>query len=217
MIPRIVSRARGARMLLLSVAMATAAGCTQAQIDNGTSPSYLIVTQMTAASGATPADFGGVLQSDVITLVRTTIDGDEVLLPTIFEDFAQIEFDLGLKDPGTPGSPTRPSSANFITIDRYRVDYFRADGRNVPGLDVPYGFDGAVTLTVIGPGSGTTFALVRNQAKSEAPLKALANGGSAVAISAIARVTFFGRDQAGREVTAQAQISVHFADWGDPD
>jgi hypothetical protein len=218
MIPSIARIRLAARLLLLpAVAALPLAGCTQAQIDAGASPSYLIVTQLTAASGATPNDFGGILQSDVLTLVRATIDGEEVRVPTIFEDFAEVEFDLGLKDPGTPSSPTRPTSANFITINRYRVEFFRADGRSTPGLDVPYGFDGAVTLTVAGPGSGTSFALVRNQAKSEAPLQALANGGGAVAISAIAKITFYGRDQAGRDVSATAQISVHFADWGDPE
>ena len=47
--------------------------------------------------------------------------------------------------------------------------YIRADGRNTPGVDVPYGFDGALTATV----SGSTtvgFELVRHIAKEEAPL-----------------------------------------------
>jgi hypothetical protein len=83
-------------------------------------------------------------------------------------------------------------------------------------VDVPYPFDGAVTMTVTGPGSGTTFTIVRNQAKAEAPLAALAGGGGAVVISAIARVTFYGHDQTGREVSISGQISVNFADWGDP-
>jgi hypothetical protein len=37
-----------------------------------------------------------------------------------------------------------------------------------------------------------------------------------VSLSTIARVTFFGTDQTGREVTAVGQISVNFADWADP-
>ncbi len=196
--------------------LAPLAGCTQTQLDSGTASSYLILTSLTASSGAKPSDFSGVLPSDVITNVRTTIGDEQVSVPTIFEDFGQASFDLGLKDPGTTNAPTRPSSANYITINRYRVDYFRADGRNTPGVDVPYGFDGAVTLTVTGPGSGTTFTIVRNQAKAEAPLAALAGGGGSVVISAIARVTFYGRDQTGRDVTVTGQISVNFADWGDP-
>ena len=192
------------------------ASCTQAQLDGGTSSSYLVVASLTASSGATPTNFSGVLPSDVITNVKTTIGDEQVLVPTVFEDFGQVSFDLALKDPGTTNSPTRPSSANYITINRYRVDYIRSDGRNTPGVDVPYGFDGAVTLTVTGPGSGTTFTLVRNQAKGEAPLAALAGGGGAIVISAIARITFYGFDQTGRAVTVTGQIGVNFADWGDP-
>ncbi len=59
--------------------------------------------------------------------------------------------------------------------------------------------------------------LVRIQAKDEAPLKQLVNGGGAIAISAIAEVTFYGADQAGREVSAVGRIGVTFADWGDPE
>ena len=191
-------------------------GCTQAQLDGGTASSYLVVTSLTAASGATPSEFSGVLPSDVITNVRTTVGDETVFVPTVFEDFGQVSFDLALKDPGTTNAPTRPSSANYITISRYHVEFIRADGRNTPGVDVPYPFDGAVTLTVTGPGSGTTFTIVRNQAKAEAPLAALKGNGGAVVISTIARVTFYGRDQAGREVSVTGQISVNFADWGDP-
>lgn len=212
-----IAPGRLARRLIAPLAvMLPLYGCTQAQLDGGTSSSYLILTSMDAAAGATPTNFTGVLPSDVITNVRTTVGDDQVMVPTIFEDFGRVAFDLGMKDPGTATSPTRPTSANFITITRYRVEFFRADGRNTPGVDVPFGFDGGMTLTVSGPGSEAVFTLVRNQAKAEAPLAALAGGGGAVVISAIARVTFFGRDQTGREVTVSGQISVNFADWGDP-
>jgi len=36
-------------------------------------------------------------------------------------------------------------------------------------------------------------------------------------ISTIAEVTFYGRDQAGNEVTANASLSVNFADFADPE
>ena len=75
-----------------------------------------------------------------------------------------------MKDPTLVG----PSSANFITIDRYHVKYIRADGRNTQGVDVPYPFDGAITGTVTDDGAIFGFTLVRHQAKVEAPLGALA-------------------------------------------
>ena len=61
------------------------------------------------------------------------------------------------------------------------------------------------------------FALVRAQAKVEAPLKSLAAGGGSALISTIADVTFYGKDQTGNDVTVTGSISVNFADWGDPE
>ena len=175
----------------------------QLQMD-GASSSYLIIDTIRGASGADPQAFEGVLNSDVLT------NGG------VIEDGGSVTFRLGLKDPGTTSNPNSPSSANFITITRYRVEFLRADGRNTPGVDVPYAFDGAMTVTVTGNPISHNFTLVRVQAKLEAPLKALAQGGGALVISTLAEVTFFGHDQAGREVTVKGRIGVNFADWADP-
>jgi hypothetical protein len=61
------------------------------------------------------------------------------------------------------------------------------------------------------------FVLVRVQAKLEAPLAALSGLGGATVISTLAEVTFYGRDQTGREVAVTGTISVNFADWADED
>ncbi len=177
------------------------------------SPGYLVIDSLTAASGAQSNTFSNVLASDVITLVK--VEG--VFVPTIFEDPGRVALRVQLKDIGNDITPTAPTPNNDITITSYHVTYIRADGRNTPGVDVPYGFDGAATGTV--PSSGTAtlgFILVRAQAKMEAPLKALQLGGGAAMISTIAQVTFYGHDQAGNEVSVTGQISVNFADWGDP-
>jgi hypothetical protein len=203
----------GATALALAAAVAFHAGCTSTQTD-GVSPSYLIVNSLEAASGAEPDDFGGTLASDVITLVSSGSGTGKVA--TVFADLGEVNFSLGLKDPGSATSPTVPSTSNFITVDRYHVQFIRADGRNTPGVDVPYAFDGAFTVTVSGSGATASLTIVRIQAKEEAPLRALAGNGGAQAISTIAEVTFYGHDQAGREVSAVARISVNFADWGDP-
>ena len=84
------------------------------------------------------------------------------------------------------------------------------------GVDVPYAFDGAITATVTNTPVQVTFTLVRIQAKEEAPLHALAGAGGAIAISTIADVTFYGRDQAGNDVSVTGSIGITFADWGDP-
>ena len=45
----------------------------------------------------------------------------------------------------------------------------------------------------------------------------MVKNGGLQAFSTIAEVTFFGRDQAGNEVTLSGNITVSFADYGDPD
>lgn len=171
----------------------------------GTASSYLIVEALDAASGADSGEFGGDLESDVVTVINGT--------GTVLQDLGRVTLSLALKDPGPAGSPSSPSPNNTITVDRYRVRYIRADGRNTPGVDVPYGFDGAFTVTV-SERTSATFALVRAQAKAEAPLAALAN--NRLIISTIAELTFYGRDQTGREVSTTARINVHFGNWADP-
>lgn len=203
------------RLACGAVAAATVAGCTSAQ-KAGQSPSYLIIQALEGASGAEPDKMSSTLASDVQTLVKRSVDGTDVLVPTIYEDPGRVIFRLGLKDPGTADSPTKPSSANFITVNRYRVNYLRSDGRNTPGVDVPYGFDSAITATVTADVITAGLTLVRMQAKQEAPLKPLVARGGSVAISTVAEVTFYGTDQAGRDVTATGRIGVTFADWNDP-
>ena len=118
---------------------------------------------------------------------------------------------------GQPGSPAAPTDNNLVTITRYRVSYRRTDGRNVPGVDVPYALEGAATVTLDGTGPAViALELVRVQAKQEPPLRNLRGGGGAVAISAIADVEFYGRDMVGHEVSAAGALSVVFADWADP-
>jgi hypothetical protein len=177
-------------------------------VRQGTASSYLIINALEGASGAEPGEFGGDFGSDVVT-----IDSDTGA-STIFADLGRVTFALGMKDPGSAGSPTTPTPNNFITVTRYRVRFIRSDGRNVQGVDVPYTFDGAFTLTVADTAS-TGFTLVRSQAKLEPPLTALRD--NLVVLSMIAEVTFYGHDQTGREVSATGKIGVHFANHGDPD
>ncbi|MEZ5284082.1 MAG: hypothetical protein R2712_04580 [Vicinamibacterales bacterium] len=125
---------------------------------------------------------------------------------------------IGLKNPGPLDNPTAPSSLNQITITRYHVTYRRSDGRNTPGVDVPYGFDGAITAT-IPQNSPVSFAfdVVRNQAKLESPLINLRGAGGSLVISTLAEIEFYGRDQAGNEVVATGTLSINFADFADPE
>jgi hypothetical protein len=200
---KVVWGARARLGAVLLVTMLGSASCGE-MVRQGQASSYLIINALEGASGAQEGQFTTVLSSDVVTVV------DDI--PTIFADPGRVSLALAMKDAGS-STPTAPTSNNFITINRYRVRYIRADGRNTEGVDVPYAFDGAITGTVSGT-STFGFTLVRLQAKLEAPLAALGSNGNV--ISTIAEVTFYGRDQTGRETSVTGQISINFANWGDP-
>lgn len=104
---------------------------------------------------------------------------------------------------------------NSVTFERYRVTYVRADGRNVPGVDVPYPFDGAVnfSLAVNGDTVSRGFVVVRHQAKVETPLRELQGATNFAIISTLAQIDFYGHDGAGRTVTATAYLNITFADF----
>jgi len=217
--PRRIGDRFGVSTLSLAVlaGAAVASSACNPLVTEGRASSFPVIEQLLAAPGARPNDFNtNTLASDVITLVDREIEGQTVQVPTIFEDIGRVIMRLGFKDPGVPSAPSTPTSANFITITRYRVEYVRADGRNTPGVDVPYPFDGAMTFSILDIGSGT-FTLVRAQAKAEPPLRALAGSGGAVFISTIANITFYGRDQTGATVKVVGPMGITFADWGDPE
>jgi hypothetical protein len=208
---------RGVRALAVAGLALAGASCGEVA-RTGKSPAYLIVELMEAASGAEDNDFHTNLLSDVETLIEVTVSGQQVRVPSYFNDLGRVRFRHALKNVGLPSGSLGPSTLNDITVTRYRVVYRRADGRNTPGVDVPYSFDGAFTVTVPGSGSAEAgFDLVRHQAKLESPLRNLAGLGGALFISTIAEVTFYGHDQAGNEVSATATISIQFGDFADPD
>ncbi len=195
---------RAASLLVVAVATTFAGGCSST-VREGQSSSYLVLQRLEGASGA---DSGGgsfttVLRSDVRTK------------GSIFEDNGRVTLSIALKD---VTNPTGPTANNLITLNRYRVEYRRTDGRNTPGEDVPYAVEGAIGLTVGEQAVSTVFTIVRAQAKLEKPLVTLVgNNGGALLISTIADVTFFGKDQTGRDVTVTGSMSVNFADWADPE
>ena len=189
------------RLLLLATVTSLAAvvvGCGDLATQDRASV-ILVIDALQAASGAsTTQTFTGTLQSDVETKGG------------IFSDSGRATFRLISKDLGEAITAT-----NAVTINRYLVTYRRTDGRNTPGVDVPYPFDSAFTATI--PAATTVqvvFELVRHNTKFEQPLLGLVN--SPVTLSTIADVTFFGRDQAGRELSATGSIGIQFGNFADP-
>jgi len=183
----------------------------------GRAPVIVVVDSMQAASGAEPGELGGFLLSDVQTLVDETVGGEEVQVPVIYNDVAQATMRIIPKDAGTGAVNLNPTPWNAVTLNRYRIVYIRADGRNTPGVDVPHPVDGALTATLTSTPTVVPFEIVRHQQKLEQPLRSLANFGGKLFISTIAEITFYGFDQAGNDVQAKAMINVSFSDYADPD
>jgi hypothetical protein len=204
---RSIIRIRHFAGLLAVVTSALAfSGCASELTRTGSSPAYLIIDSLLGASGAAPGTFGSPLLSDVLTGGGT------------FNDLGQARMRVGLKNPGTVTSPTAPSPNQSITLERYRVTFRRSDGRNTQGVDVPFAFDGAITVTIPAEGIVTFgFEVVRNQAKWESPLSNLRGLGGGFLISTLAEIEFYGRDQVGNEVIARGTLQVNFGDFADPE
>jgi hypothetical protein len=193
----------------LGALLVTSTGCGDV-VRQGRSPAFLVIDTLTAARGSTPANFSATLSSDVITNVTTPLPCS-VTAPcrTTFNDLGRAVLSMAMKD-----ATLQPTTNNQMTIRRYRVDYSRSDGRNVPGRDVPYGFDGALTATIPAGGAATVgFEIVRNVAKEEAPLVQLINGANF--LDTIVTITFYGTDQVGNAVSVTGSILVTFGNFAD--
>jgi hypothetical protein len=203
-----------ARLVTLAALVATSISCGDVA-RTGSSPVYLAIDVLSGIRGGpTAAQPSSTLTSDVITNVTSPAPcSTDSPCPTIFGDSGQVVLRAPLKNIGA-GTPLLPTTNNEVTITRFRVDYIRADGRNTPGVDVPYGFDGGATGTI--PAGGTLtlgFELVRNAAKAESPLVQLVS--SRNIITTIARITFYGQDRTGNSLSVSGQITVNFGNFGD--
>jgi len=168
--------------------------------DDSRSASMLLVDNLlgTDAQGKV----GNFLQSDVVlssgsiradsataTLRATTLDPDPLL--------------------GT-------SPYNDIVVTRYLVSYSRTDGRNVPGVDVPYPFEGSLSTVVkTGATASVSFVIVREVAKMEPPLIRLVDIGAEQVLTCTAKVEFYGRDTTNKTVKATGYLTIYFANYAD--
>jgi len=169
----------------------------------GRGGSFIVIDLIQGIRGAqTPFPPAAVLNSDVLTN------------NSFFGDAGLATMHIVMKDAGS-ATATTPSGLNDITLSRYRVEYSRADGRNTPGVDVPYPFDGVVTATISTGQRDVGFDLVRLQAKLESPL-VLLQPNSAPVVTTLATVTFYGKDQTGNDVKVTGNIQINFGNFGDP-
>jgi hypothetical protein len=203
---------RPAFLMILAVALISYA-CTEVE-DNSESASLLVVSNVTGVPGGEGEEEGVPLLSD--TCDSPNDQSQDPAFCTVFNDNAEVTFENEFLQLG-PGAGIRPPSfMNDIIVTQYRVDFVRANSRNTPGIDVPFGVDGVMNVRV--PVNGTATApilIVRHVAKREPPLSALSFGSEGV-LTANAQIRFFGHDIAGRNVTAVGFIEVHFGNFGEP-
>lgn len=210
---------RGGRFIPALVLALLGPGC----IDSGTSDdnasnTSVIIVSMQGAKGEATTASGADLFSDVCT-VPTGAPPDAC---SVFNDNGIVEMQAFRKDQGALSS-----FENNVVFERYRVTYIRSDGRNVPGVNVPYPWDGVANFTVFVDSASVVrpFIVVRHQAKVEPPLVQLKQlqvtpgstlgGGGALVLSVIAQVDFYGHDVAGRTVKVTGYLNIVFANFAD--
>src|SRR5919109_3956840 len=116
------------RTLIVAIVAALASASCGDVVRTGRSPAFLIIESIEAANGNNPNEFFSFLLSDVQTFVEVTIEGQQIRVPTIFNDPGRASFRIGLKNTGTPAAPIGPTTMNDITLSSYRVVYRRTDG-----------------------------------------------------------------------------------------
>ena len=201
------------RGLCLAALIAVTASCGDVS-RQGSSPVYLVIDILQGQRGGpTLGPASNPLISAVLTNVTTPAPCSTTSpCPTVFGDAGQATLRAPLKNIGATAA-LAPTSNNEVTINRIHVEYTRADGRNTPGVDVPFGFDSAITGTIT---AGATlqlgFELVHVVAKEESPLVQLRT--SSNVISAIATVTFYGTDRVGNNIQVSGQMQIEFGNFG---
>ncbi len=108
------------------------------------------------------------------------------------------------------------SQYNDIQVTRYVVTYFRSDGKNIQGRDVPYSFEGGLSVLInVGRSVNVGFVIVREVAKQETPLLNLYQSYPGDVLNVTARVDFYGHDLANKAVKATGYLPIYFANYAD--
>jgi hypothetical protein len=168
--------------------------------DESRSNSILLVENITGKDmSGTDAGF---LQSDVVKKDNTiAADTAKATLSAKFMDPAPI---LGT------------SQYSDIVLTRYVVSFSRTDGRNRPGADVPFPFEGSLTTLVrVDSTASVNFVIVREAAKLEAPLINLRDSAYGDILNMTAKIEFYGHDLTDKAVKATGYLTVYFANYID--
>ena len=149
----------------------------------------------------------------------------------IFNDEALVSVNVFRKN-NNPEIGTPP--VEHLYLKRYEIRYFRTDGRDVEGVDVPFRITGPLgnlRFHVAGPGGGgeventVSITVLRHQAKLEPPIANLRGISfndadittfpNAGILTLIAEVTIYGETVQGKGLKAVGNVQVTLADFPD--
>lgn len=192
--------------ILLVALLLILPGCNKVE-NSTTSASRLIVNSITGK------DLEGDEGSSTIFSDVVVINDDGSF--TYFNDNGVANLSVQLIDPTKSSENT--TYYYDIVVEQIDVEYFRSDGLNVQGQDVPYSFSQKVHVIVeVGGFFELPFVLVPHNAKMESPLVDLIYGGQEKVLKLEAKVTFHGKDLGGHRVDpAVGYVSVWCANYGD--
>ncbi len=141
------------------------------------------------------------------------LQSDVIKNSAVYADAATVIFRAATLDP----KPILGASQyNDIVVTKYTVSYSRSDGKNTPGVDVPLPFEGSLSALVrVGSSTSVSFVVVREVAKMEPPLVALAEGRAEGVLQVTAKIDFYGHDLANRNVKATGYLAIYFANYVD--
>jgi hypothetical protein len=171
------------------------------------------IASITGVSGGPGIPDGAILLSDVIP---------------VFNDDALLTVNVYRKNPQV----AETSALEHVRLESYQVRYFRSDGHNVEGVDVPYRITGPINSVRFHTPTGVNeqeidvpITVVRHQAKLEPPLVNLVDflvsdttdtlllSGQGI-ITTVAEITVFARQvTTGEPLTATGRMQVTFANF----
>jgi hypothetical protein len=209
--------------ILIAAAALAASGCTPDWATQNSSNFILEIGSITGGNSGSSGQ-GGEIRSDVLTA------------GSVFNDDAVVAVNV-LRKNNNPNLANPP--VEHVYLDRYEVVYFRTDGRNTEGVDVPYRITGPLgnlRFHTAGPGGAgeveqtVNITVVRHVAKLEPPLSNLRNifnadptnnpigplqlPGQGI-ITTVAEITIHGHTLPGDGLQATGRVQVTFADFAD--
>jgi hypothetical protein len=179
----------------------------------------LAVMMALALTACGTADYVTDSQASVLLIIASINEGAQLdsdvrngeFSTFVCEDEVPVEVAVRNKNPNAP-TPRIPGA---VLLNRYNVHYFRSDGHNVEGVDVPYQISGTLSAALDVATSGTNeipIEVVRRQAKLEPPLT---NIFQVALLTVQAEITLYGETVAGDKVSASGLLQIDFADYGD--